>query len=207
MRCKNCDGKYYSGKENTPLGRGYSAAVEKVGTKMRGLDKKTYVVKKYSNGKQWVHVSSSGTRKTSPRMFGWGKKKSENIKVSVNTHPEHFITDCIFADTDTGMMIYYVPNPMEEKDFFILDYKGSMQYIYLDDSTPIDFPKISQGIVLRFLKKLDNYIKENEDKNVACLLKLFRILTMKSGEYYSGLKAKKTRDDDLNRDEISDDDL
>ena len=72
MRCKNCDGKYYTGKENTPLGRGYSAAVEKVGTKMRGRDGKTYVVKKYSNGKRWVHVSSQGSpkpkgRKTAPK--------------------------------------------------------------------------------------------------------------------------------------------
>lgn len=64
MKCKNCDEKYYTGKENTPLGRGYSAAVEKVGTKMKGRDGKMYVVKKYKNGKRWT---SSKIRHTSPR--------------------------------------------------------------------------------------------------------------------------------------------
>ena len=76
MRCKNCEDKYYTGKENTPLGRGYSASVEKVGTRMRGRDKRTYVVQKYSNGKRWVAVSSI-KRTTSPRIkFGYENDSS-----------------------------------------------------------------------------------------------------------------------------------
>lgn len=80
MRCKNSDEKYYTGKENTPLGRGFSASGEKVGTRMRGRDGKTYVVQKYSNGKRWVAVSSS-KRKTSPRIkFGYEGEDSKKWK-------------------------------------------------------------------------------------------------------------------------------
>lgn len=38
MKCKNTNDRSYTGNENTPLGRGYSAAVEKVGTEMKGRD-------------------------------------------------------------------------------------------------------------------------------------------------------------------------
>ena len=67
MKCKNTDDRSYTGKENTPLGRGYSAAVEKVDTKMKGRDGKMYVVKKYKNGKRWIR-SSSVRKNTSPRL-------------------------------------------------------------------------------------------------------------------------------------------
>jgi len=68
-KCHNCS-KYYTGKENTPLGKGYSASVEKVGKKMKGRDGKMYVVKPYGkNGKRWMRVSSSKRRKTSPRGY------------------------------------------------------------------------------------------------------------------------------------------
>ena len=42
--CKNTSKKYYTGKENTPLGKGFSASVEKVGKRMKGLDGNMYVV-------------------------------------------------------------------------------------------------------------------------------------------------------------------
>lgn len=65
MRCKNCQEKSYTGKENTPLGKGYSASVEKIGKKMRGRDGNMYIVKKYKNGKRWIKLSKG--RKSSPR--------------------------------------------------------------------------------------------------------------------------------------------
>lgn len=67
MKCKNCEGKYYTGKENTPLGKGYSASVEKVGKRMKGRDGNMYEVVKSGKGKRWLKVTSK--RKTSPRMF------------------------------------------------------------------------------------------------------------------------------------------
>lgn len=84
MKCKNCDEKYYTGKENTPLGRGYSASVEEVGIKMKGRDGKMYVVKKYKNGKRWT---SSKIRHTSPRANAapnHGITKEQAIAMVVN---------------------------------------------------------------------------------------------------------------------------
>ena len=66
MQCKNNPKKTYTGKENTPLGKGYSADKEKVGTEMKGRDRSLYVVVKIKNGKRWQKVSSP-RRKTSPR--------------------------------------------------------------------------------------------------------------------------------------------
>lgn len=74
MKCKNCEGKYYTGKENTPLGRGFSASAEKIGKRMKGKDGKMYEVVKSGKGKRWTRVTStkktdpSSKRKTSPRM-------------------------------------------------------------------------------------------------------------------------------------------
>ena len=58
------------GRRTPPLGRGYSASCEKVGTRMRGTDQKMYVVIKIKNGKRWQHVSKKAT---SPKGF-WKKK-------------------------------------------------------------------------------------------------------------------------------------
>ncbi len=67
-RCKNCPppphkGCYYTGKENTPLGRGWSARYEESGKRMKGTDGKYY----QSNGDRWVKVVSKGKRNTNPR--------------------------------------------------------------------------------------------------------------------------------------------
>lgn len=66
MKCHNDSNKSFTGKENTPLGRGYSACAEEEGKRMRGKDGKTYEVKKYSNGKRWVSVVSSKKKASSP---------------------------------------------------------------------------------------------------------------------------------------------
>ena len=54
--CKNIKSKTYTGKENTPLGRGYSASVEKLGTKKKGKDGKYYVVINWGKEKRWSLV-------------------------------------------------------------------------------------------------------------------------------------------------------
>ncbi len=61
--CKNCPG-YYTGKEDTPRGRGYAAKYEPEGKKMKGKNGKMYV----SKGNRWVRVSSS-KKVTSPRLY------------------------------------------------------------------------------------------------------------------------------------------
>jgi len=66
-RCKNCvEGKpvsYYTGKENTPQGRGYCARYEKEGKKMMGKDGKMY----RSNGKKWIKIVSK--KRHNPRLY------------------------------------------------------------------------------------------------------------------------------------------
>lgn len=77
--CNNCpesEKVYYTGEENTPLGRGISARFEKIGQKRKGKDGKMYIVVKVVNGKRWKLVKSEITspgkngkkRKTSPRL-------------------------------------------------------------------------------------------------------------------------------------------
>lgn len=93
MKCKNCEGKYYTGKENTPLGRGFSASAEKIGKRMKGKDGKMYEVVKSGKGKRWARVTStkktdpSSKRKTSPRMDDrklW--EYMENIQITTTEY-------------------------------------------------------------------------------------------------------------------------
>jgi len=53
-QCINDSTKKYTGKENTPKGRGYSASVEAEGTVMVGKDSNFYEVKNFKNGKKWI---------------------------------------------------------------------------------------------------------------------------------------------------------
>lgn len=59
--CKNKEDKYYTGRENTPLGRGYYASGEKKGQIRVGRDGKKY---KAGNGR-WVLIEK---RRFNPRM-------------------------------------------------------------------------------------------------------------------------------------------
>lgn len=61
-RCKNSPDVYYTGKENTPLGRGYSSRGEKEGQKRKGKNGEMYQIK---NGR-WSKIS--------------GKRKNKNPK-------------------------------------------------------------------------------------------------------------------------------
>lgn len=68
-RCKNCPppphkGYYYTGQENTPLGRGFSVRFEEEGKRMKGGDGQFWIV----SGGRWVK-SSLKTKKSSPK--GW----------------------------------------------------------------------------------------------------------------------------------------
>lgn len=65
--CKNTDKKRYTGNENTPLGKGYSASVEELGKRMKGTDGNMYKVVKTKGGKRWMKITS---KVKSPRMYG-----------------------------------------------------------------------------------------------------------------------------------------
>ena len=65
MKCHNSN-RNYTGKENTPLGKGYHAEGEKLGSEMTGKDKKKYVVVNTKSGKRW-QLKKTSQRKTSPR--------------------------------------------------------------------------------------------------------------------------------------------
>jgi hypothetical protein len=77
MKCHNCENKYYTGEENTPLGKGHSAHGEKVGTEKRGRDKKMYVVKEYKNGKRWVKKVTK--KKVNARGLFFNPKKTRGV--------------------------------------------------------------------------------------------------------------------------------
>lgn len=66
MECKNNSSKRYTGYENTPLGRGYSASGEEEGKRMKGRDGKMYYVERMSNDvKRWKMVEKNNN----PRLF------------------------------------------------------------------------------------------------------------------------------------------
>ena len=76
--CKNTDRKRYTGKENTPLRRGYSASAEDEGKRMKGKDGNMYVASRIKGGKRWKLVK----KVTSPRMF-WFSKSARKLKAEI----------------------------------------------------------------------------------------------------------------------------
>lgn len=59
MPCKNDPEYQYSGKEQSPLGLGYTAEGEKVGTVMEGRDKNKWIVGVKNGVKVWSKVPAS----------------------------------------------------------------------------------------------------------------------------------------------------
>lgn len=96
--CKNIKGKKYSGEENTPLGRGYHAKGEKIGTHMKGKDGNKYKVVKFKGGKRWQKVKKIKSPKSrkSPKAYGnrWSR-----------THDTDKINFCIRLGADCSKEI------------------------------------------------------------------------------------------------------
>ena len=58
--CKNDNKRKYKGTKTKKKGVGYCAHAEKLGTKMKGKDKNTWIVVETKNGvKRWVKYNSS----------------------------------------------------------------------------------------------------------------------------------------------------
>lgn len=87
MKCKNTPQKSYRGDENTPLGRGYSASVEEIGTKKKGLDGQYYIVVKWGKGKRWSLVSSS--RKMRNQRLDFDEKQRRVMLGLMNVSDEY----------------------------------------------------------------------------------------------------------------------
>jgi hypothetical protein len=56
--CINDINKKCTGRENTPLGLGYSSSGEEIGTIMKGKDDNLYIVKNTKKGKRWNKIDN-----------------------------------------------------------------------------------------------------------------------------------------------------
>ena len=73
-KCYNDPKKRFSGRELTPLGKGYTSSNEKIGKRMKGIDGSMYVVKKSGKNKKWVKIDTK-QNVTSPMSRRRKKKK------------------------------------------------------------------------------------------------------------------------------------
>ena len=92
-KCINYPSILYTGKEDSPKGRGYCARGETIGTIKRGRDRKMWIVKKDSiNRKRWAKVSKKSNIKKE-------KKKSAKRKVMKGGNPE---TNAVAAESSSA---------------------------------------------------------------------------------------------------------
>ena len=84
--CKNVKSKTFTGKENTPLGKGYHASGEKIGSVMKGKDKKNYKVVKTKTGKRWQKVE---LKRTSRGVHNWDYVDNPILKRQLNELSEY----------------------------------------------------------------------------------------------------------------------
>lgn len=75
-KCLNDESKRYTGDENSPKGRGYTASAEKLGKRMKGLDGRMYFVTQAGKYKKWSLPGSSKTKKASMLSPMARKKKT-----------------------------------------------------------------------------------------------------------------------------------
>jgi hypothetical protein len=85
MCCKNVPKgdkkKYYTGKEVTPMGRGYAACYEKVGCVKKGTDGKMYTVSKTKSGAmRWSPVATDKKEKKPAKKVASAKKSKPSPK-------------------------------------------------------------------------------------------------------------------------------
>ena len=178
-RCKNCppsaQGCYYTGKENTPRGRGYCAMHEKEGKRMKGTDGRMYVVSKTRSGSRWnLAGSSSGkNKKTSPRMMN--EDDFDFIETVEATSPDGHAH--VYKDDD-GKMIYEdndlrIVTTFDDRVTTIHESEGTFRLVdfnrenldtinRLEDhlQTALDFFEVEAGTYIgRFLVKIIEMIR------------------------------------------------
>ena len=139
--CKNHPSKRYTGKENTPLGRGYSASVEEVGSRRKGRDGKMYTVVHTKNGRRWRKLASS-KRKTSPRGDDDKKNHVEDIASHICYQMRMREQDCI---------------PEELKNDLINFDEGELLYIKNGLANGGEYLDILNGVVEVRNERLERY--------------------------------------------------
>lgn len=81
MLCKNNEKFTYSGKEMSPLGLGYCADAENVGTQMMGRDNKNWIVGVKNNEKIWIRAPENNQlQPEKPLLNADEEKKDESVK-------------------------------------------------------------------------------------------------------------------------------
>ena len=84
--CKNSEKFSYSGKEMSPLGLGYCADAESVGTEMLGRDGKNWVVGVKNNDKIWMRAPEKPLAPEEPVLTK--EVKPEPVEAEESTEPE-----------------------------------------------------------------------------------------------------------------------
>lgn len=110
-KCLNDSTKRYTGDENTPKGRGYTASAEKLGTRKKGTDGRMYVVTKAGSYKKWSLVKSKSNKNNSNNMLSpMARKKNKKKKQKKVT---------FYDDDDDEDEGYYT----EDEDYDDLEWK------------------------------------------------------------------------------------
>ncbi len=98
-KCINDPTRRYKGDEISPLGKGYTAAVEKIGKRMKGIDNKMYVVTKSGKNKRWTRVSDTRPKKNAP-MSPMSKRKKRKRKKVKKREEEEYYSDEEYSEDD-----------------------------------------------------------------------------------------------------------
>jgi len=103
--CINNKNKTYIGNEHSPLGIGYSAESENIGTKMHGLDKKIYIVKQYGNMKYWILYDKRPGILIKKLLPEWKKLANGGLlAICENNTYRIFENDVSIPDTDIKLI-------------------------------------------------------------------------------------------------------
>lgn len=114
--CKNVKNKMYTGEENTPLGKGYHPSGEKIGSTMKGKNKKMYKVVKTKAGKRWQLVKKVEKKIKSPKRTKRGEK-IESLPGGLTTIVSE--SDRIFLPGKNLFENFYMPEKIYSKGNFI----------------------------------------------------------------------------------------
>lgn len=148
--CKNVKNKTFTGRENTPLGRGYHASGEKVNSIMKGKDGKKYKVVKTKSGKRWQKVNG---RMKSPGRSARGAGMSS---MSMEDDPRN---DADFVNLEDREIIQ---SEILSERKFIRDLEDQINNILSQHGR--DNKKEVIESLKNEIKKTEKKIKELEDK-------------------------------------------
>ena len=86
--CKNDATHTYTGRESSPLGLGYSAEPERVGTIMEGIDKTMWVVSMKNRVKVWCRAPTELIKEQPVIKMPNDKEKETRVRIAVESESE-----------------------------------------------------------------------------------------------------------------------